>query len=194
MRVLIVSNKDIADIIAMYAENRDKADLVKSIAKIQGESLSSYIYNVMTTYMVNYLPIGEVMSQSDIHNLVYDKFEGVAKTLDMVNPDILNIDRLDTILGNTMSGHTSDPTASICGSIYEDCQRELEDYYAELYGTKFMDEQREAILDDLEEVVTTISHTVKELESRYLKYNEQEGMTSNVLFGYKNERIVIVVD
>ena len=194
MRVLIVSNKDIADIIAMCAETRDKADLVKSIAKIQGESLSSYIYNVMTTYMVNYLPIGEVMSQSDIHNLVYDKFEGVAKTLDMVNPDILNIDRLDTILGNTMSGHTSDPTASICGSIYDDCQKELEDYYAELYGTKFMDEQREAILDDLEEVVTTISHTVKELESRYLKYNEQEGMTSNVLFGYKNERIVIVVD
>lgn len=194
MRVLIVSNKDIADIIAMCAESRDKADLVKSIAKIQGESLSSYIYNVMTTYMVNYLPIGEVMSQSDIHNLVYDKFEGVAKTLDMVNPDILNIDRLDAILGNTMSGHTSDPTASICSSIYDDCQKELEDYYAELYGTKFMDEQREAILDDLEEVVTTISHTVKELESRYLKYNEQEGMTSNVLFGYKNERIVIVVD
>lgn len=194
MRVLIVSNKDIADIIAMCAESRDKADLVKSIAKIQGESLSSYIYNVMTTYMVNYLPIGEVMSQAGIHNLIYDKFEEVAKTLDMVNPDILNIDRLDAILGNTMSGHTSDPTASVCGSIYDDCQKELEDYYSELYGTKFMDEQREAILDDLEEVVTTISHTVKELESRYLKYNEQEGMTSNVLFGYKNERIVIVVD
>ena len=194
MRVLIVSNKDIADIIAMCAESRDKADLVKSIAKIQGESLSSYIYNVMTTYMVNYLPIGEVMSRSDIHNLVYDKFEEVAKTLDMVNPDILNIDRLDAVLGNTMSGHTSDPMASICSSIYDDCHKELEDYYAELYGTKFMDEQREAILDDLEEVVTTISHTVKELESRYLKYNEQEGITSNVLFGYKNERIVIVVD
>ena len=194
MRVLLVSNKDIADIIATCAENRDKAELVKAIAKIQGESLSSYIYNVLTTYMVNYIPICEVMSQTDIHNQVYDRFGGIASGLDMVSPDILNVDRLDAILGSTMTGRTSDPAASVCSSIYDDCQKELEDYYTELYGVRFMDEQRDAILDDLEEVVTTICHTVKELESRYLRYNDQEGMTSNVLFGLKNDRIVIVVD
>lgn len=194
MRVLLVSNKDIADIIAMCAEDRDKADLVKAIAKIQGESLSSYFYNVLTTYMVNYQPIGEVMSQADIHNQVYDRFETIAKSLDTVYPDILNIDRIEAILGNAMTGHTSDPTASVCSSIYDDCQKELEEYYSELYGVRFMEEQRAAILDDLEEVVTTLSYTVKELESRYLKYNDQEGMTSNVLFGFKNDRIVIAVD
>lgn len=194
MRVLLVSNKDIADIIAMCAEDSDKADLVKAIAKIQGESLSSYFYNVLTTYMVNYQPIGEVMSQADIHNQVYDRFETIAKSLDTVYPDILNIDRIETILGNAMTGHTSDPTASVCSSIYDDCQRELEEYYSELYGVRFMEEQRAAILDDLEEVVTTLSYTVKELESRYLKYNDQEGLTSNVLFGFKNDRIVIAVD
>lgn len=194
MRVLLVSNKDIADIIAMCAEDSDKADLVKAIAKIQGESLSSYFYNVLTTYMVNYQPIGEVMSQADIHNQVYDRFETIAKSLDTVYPDILNIDRIEAILGNAVTGHTSDPTASVCSSIYDDCQRELEDYYSELYGVRFMDEQRAAILDDLEEVVTTLSYTVKELESRYLKYNDQEGLTSNVLFGFKNDRIVIAVD
>ena len=194
MRVLLVSNKDIADIIAMCAEDRDKADLVKAIARIQGESLSSYFYNVLTTYMVNYQPIGEVMSRADIHNQVYDRFETIAKSLDTVYPDILNIDRIEAILGNAMTDHTSDPTASVCSSIYDDCQKELEEYYSELYGVRFMEEQRAAIFDDLEEVVTTLSYTVKELESRYLKYNDQEGLTSNVLFGFKNDRIVIAVD
>lgn len=194
MRVLLVSNKDIADIIAMCAEDSDKADLVKAIAKIQGESLTSYFYNFLTTYMVNYQPIGEVIPELNIHNQVYDRFETIAKSLDTVYPDILNIDRIEAILGNAMTGHTSDPTASVCSSIYDDCQKEIEEYYSELYGVRFMEEQRAAILDDLEEVVTILSHTVKELESRYLKYNDQEGLTSNVLFGFKNDRIVIAVD
>ena len=178
----------------MCAENNDRAELVKAIARTQGQSLTSYIYNVLTTYMVNYLPIGEVMSHADIHNDVYDRFETVARTLDTVNPDILNIDMMDFILGRAMTGYTSDPEASVCSSIYEDCQMEIEDFYIELYGFRFMDEMKTAILDDLEEVVTIISYTVKELESRYLKYSDQDGMTSNVLFGLKNDCIVIVVD
>lgn len=188
MRAVIVSNKDIADILAMSAENLEQAQLIKDMIKTQGESLASYIYSLMTTYMVNYLPIYETMDNVRAHNEVYNRFEAVAGKLDMVNQDVLSVNHVEAILGDPVSPYTIDST------IYDDCIKQLEDYYTELYGNHFVSDNMEFIVDNLEEVVSTLSYTVKELEARYLRHNDHDNDNSHVLFGLKDNKVVILVD
>lgn len=194
MKMFVVTNKDINDILNMSTDSDLNRDLFKSIIKSHGQSLTTYIYNIMTTYLVNYTPISEYFLGSLEHNNIYDRFEPIISNVDMCHSDVLLVDHIDAVISNAIANQNNDIHSSVCSSIYEDFYHELEDHYTETYGSRFLMDHHAAMLEDLERVVENICFAVKEIESRYLNYSDETAKSSNVLFGLKEDKLIIVVD
>lgn len=189
MKVFVLNNKDILDIIQMSTESSEHRTLLQDLNHSSGTPMTGYMYNVLSMYLLNYVPLNDTMLSVCQHNEIYTAFSGVASLLDNCTMDIMTVDHIESIMGSGLV----DYYGGFCATMYEDLYQSLQDYYVTLYGSRFISEHHESLSEDLERVADLTRFVAKEIESRYLCYREDEKI-SHVLFGMKQGRLVIVVE
>lgn len=188
MKVFVINNKDILDIINMSTESSEHLELLKGLIPSTGASMCGYMYNVLSLYLLNYVPLNDATLSIYEHNTIYEQFKDAAGWLDQCDSEIKTVNHIESMLG---SGSV-DYYGSFCSSMYEDLFQALSDHYVTVYGSRFVNDHHESLSEDLERVAELTKYVAKEIESRYLSYQDVES-NSNVLFGMKDSKLVVLV-
>jgi hypothetical protein len=189
MKAFVIGNKEILNILHRSSETRELQTLLKDLLPVIGCTATEYMYNILSMYLMHYTPINDTSLNIEQHNRVYNRFEEAAKLLDHCDGDIRSVNHVEALLG---SGSV-ETYGNFNSTIYDDLYQYLSDHHVQLYGNRGVERMQDEMVEQLDAVVELTMYTAKEIESRYLSFHEDE-RNSNVLFGLKNNQLMVFVD
>lgn len=176
------------DIVRRSSETDDHCELFMGLMRESGCTASIYMYNILSMYMTNYIPLPDAPLSTLEHNQIYSEFERSVQGLDMCTIDVLSVSHIDNVHSSMQTGLNN----GFCSSMYDDAYRCLADYYGRLHGENFIAEHFSDLNDDLERLIEMTCYTAKEIEACYLDYRSENNQ-SYVLFGMKENHLVVLV-
>lgn len=189
MKAYIVSNKDVRDILQSSTESDETQMMFTEVLRQLQCSFVEYMYNVLSGYMMHYVSLGETDMTFDKHNRIMDRFEKVAEYLNQCDFDVRMINHFESL----MNSGAVESYGNFNTNIYDDVHQTVKDYHMEVYGTRHIDRMNDQIIEESNSVAELIMFLAKQIESRFLRYTDED-ITSKVLFGIKDNKLMIFVD
>lgn len=196
MRITIVTDNNINEMIAMCTDIGEHTSLFRDLCYRRGVSMAEYMCLIMSTYMTNYMPLGDHPLSVEEHNRITTLYEGVTAVLGPeFSPtyEIYRLDKCDAMIG----ARVLDVNGSFdcfCSSMWDDLYADLESYYDEIYGVDAILNDRIPIHADLETVIEVVRHVAREIETSYLRWREDDTPECSVLFGTYHQNLLVLVD
>jgi argonaute-like protein implicated in RNA metabolism and viral defense len=189
MQAFVLTNQDVTNILRMSTQDVQSQKLLTDLVRMMQCDITEYMYNVLSCYLLHYIPLGDMDMRFEKHNQIFERFEQVGRVLSQVDYDVRSVNHLESIMnsGAVEAYGNFDPDMST------DVHRQLIDYHTQTEGSRFIDRMQDQICEEVDSVMEMTTYMAKEIESRYLRHTDED-RTSNVLFGIRDRKLIVFVD